>query len=155
MHDNTGNAQRVFNKFCGALDKCGISYQKDDEELSVSCRFKGNDLVIPATIDFLKDFELMVIHSQLPCIVPVERRVEFALAVAAVNSLVIGGSFDYNVDTDGAIAYRTGFAFADSDPDEKTLLYMVKTACEDVDKYNDKFAAFLNGTIGITEILTQ
>ena len=52
MHDNTENARRVFNKFCGALDKCGISYQKDDEELSVSCRFKGNDLVIPATIDF-------------------------------------------------------------------------------------------------------
>lgn len=87
MHDNTGNARRVFNKFCGALDKCGISCQRDDEELSVSCRFKGNDLVIPAAIDFLKDFELMVIHSQLPCIVPVERRVEFAPAVAAVNSL--------------------------------------------------------------------
>lgn len=56
MHDNTENARRVFNKFCGALDKCGISDQKDDEELSVSCRFKGNDIVIPATIDFLKDF---------------------------------------------------------------------------------------------------
>ena len=56
MQDNTENARRVFNKFCGALDKCGISYQKDDEELSVSCRFKGNDIVIPATIDFLKDF---------------------------------------------------------------------------------------------------
>ena len=25
MYENTGNAQRVFNKFCGAPDKCGIT----------------------------------------------------------------------------------------------------------------------------------
>lgn len=43
--------------------------------------------MIPVTIDFLKDFELLVVRSQLPCIVPVERRVEFTPAASVVNSL--------------------------------------------------------------------
>lgn len=151
---NNKNAAETLNRFCNALDKCGISYEKNNSESAVLCRFRGDDLVLDMHIVFDGESDLMRVSSPMPYIVPTERYGDFVVLVTEVNSNIFDGSFDYDIDS-GTVVFRTACSFFDAKLDENTMIHVLKTACERVDKYNDKFLAYLNGELSIEEFPEQ
>ena len=145
-------AQAAFQALCEMLDEKDWHYEKDAENLQISCGARGEDLPIEIRIEVDADRQLIVLYSQIPFAAPENRRAEMAVAVSAANNGMIDGSFDYNY-LGGEIIFRMTSSFRDSLIGKEVFEYMLFCSCFTVDKYNDKFLMVAKNDMTYEEIV--
>ena len=145
-------AQAVLDTLCEMLEEENWQYEKDDEDLSITCGAQGDDLPIELRINVEAERQLVVILSQMPFIVPEDKRTALAVAVSAANNGLADGSVDYNY-LKGNIVFRMTTSFLDSLIGKELFEYMVFCACFIIDRYNDKFLMVAKSDMSNEEIV--
>ncbi len=144
-------AKQAFKTLCSMLDEKKWHYEKDEDNLTISCGAKGKDLLIPIHIEFNVDRYFVVVITQMPFEIPEERRKAMAVAVSAANWMLPDGSFDYDF-IEGIILYRMALCFADCILSKKAFEYLMLHFCYFADKYNDKFLMVAKSNMTYDEI---
>lgn len=146
------NAENVFKTLCELLDDNGWHYDRDDENLLISCGVNGDDLPIDIKIEVDRQRQIVALYSEIPLTVSKDRRAVLAIAVNQANCHIADGSFDYDY-LNGKILFRITSSYRESIIGKGLLGYMVACACYTVDRYNDKFLMVAKRDMTLKEIL--
>jgi len=145
-------ATDVYETLCSALDNKKWHYQRHDEDLTVTCTVRGDDLPMDLVIIVNPRSQVVSVFSQLPFRIDEEKRMEAALAVCIANYGLVNGSFDYDI-RDGEIRFRVTSSFRDSSLGEELFIYMVSIVGGTVDDYNDKFLMISKGMMSVQQFM--
>lgn len=145
-------AKATYATLCSALDKGEWHYEKDEEELTIECGYRGEDLPIDLIIRVDADRQLVSLLSQMSFKIKEDKRLDVAVAISYINYGMVHGCFDYDINT-GGIFFRMSNSFVDSTLSEKVFMYMLICACKTVDEYNDKFLMLSKGMLSLEQIL--
>ena len=146
-------AQRVFKKLCETLDAREWHYDKDEEKLLIESGAQGEDLPIQLRIRVDAGRQLVYLVSPLSFTVEDDHRLDLAIAVSAINNMLVDGSFDYNV-VKGRIAFRMTNSFWESEMGEDMFFYLVMCACQTVDDYNDQLLLIARGKLPVDQFIS-
>lgn len=147
---NLKQAKATYATLCAMLDEDDWHYTKDDDELTIRCGARGEDLPIDLRIIVDPNLMVVVLISELPFSAPESRRDALAVAVAGANFRLADGSFDYNYKQ-GNMAFRLTSSFRESLISKELIKYMVYVSCSTVDEFNDKFYDIVRGNMSIEE----
>lgn len=147
-------AEEAYQIFCDALDSDDWKYGKNDGELKIEFGVQGENLPINVIVNFDVDKHLVLMLSHLPFTVAENKRVDLAVAICAVNNMMVDGCFDYDVES-GYIFFRITNSYLDSVLSERVCLELTYKACRTVDAYNDKFLMLSKGVLSIEQFLTS
>ena len=86
----------------------------------------------------------------LPLHVPEDRVLELALAVNGLNTMITGGYFLIDC-FDGELEFRMTTSYADSVVGKDLFGYMISTAFENVDRYNDRFVFLIKEVVSLRD----
>ncbi len=145
-------AKAVFATLCGAMDSNKWHYKKDEAKLTINCGVQGEDLPIEITWKVDPERLVVMLYSHLPCVVQEDKRLDVAVAVSAINNVLVDGSFDYDI-TSGHMFFRLTNSFIDSRLSDAALLYMLFCATKTIDDYNDKFLMLAKGMLSLEQFL--
>lgn len=145
-------AREAFQALCEMLDEKDWHYDKDAENLLISCGAQGEDLPMKIRIEVDAERQLIILLSQMPFTIPEDRRTALAIAVSAANNGMIDGSFDYDY-LGGNIIFRMTSTFRDSLVGKEVFEYMLYCSCFTIDNYNDKFLMVAKSDMSNEEIL--
>lgn len=144
-------AQQAYNTLCSMLDNRQWKYSKNEEDLSIECRVQGDDIPMNIFFQIDTDHSLITLYSHLDIEVPKEKLVETAVAVNIINSVLVDGSFDYNI-LKGNILFRLTSSYKSSLISEKAFEYILDVSCSTVDQYNDKLDALIKGEYSLSDL---
>lgn len=145
-------AQSVYKALCEMLDEHEWHYEKDKDELSITCGAQGEDLPMKIIIKVDRDRQLVSLFSQMPFAVPENRRTALAVAVSQANNGMVDGSFDYDY-LSGRIIFRMTSSYRESLVGKELFDYMLMCACYTIDEYNDKFLMVAKNEMTPDEII--
>lgn len=145
-------AKVTFDTLCKMLDQRGWKYRKNEDDFTIDCSAQGDDLPIDIIMEVDAERKLVLLLSQLPFIVPEDKRVETSLAVSAVNYTIVDGNFDYNF-MNGKIIFRLTSSYLDSMISTSALEYMLLVSCGTIDEYNDQLLMFVKGRMSLEQII--
>ena len=145
-------AKEAFQTLCCALDKHEWRYEKSEEQLGISCGAQGEDLPMKITIKVDAERLLVMLFSRMPFVVQEDKRLELAIAVSAINNMLVDGSFDYDVNS-GSMLFRMTTSILESKLSEEVFSYMLFCSCNTIDVYNDKLLMLAKGLITIEKFL--
>ena len=151
--NNLEHAKSAFAALCQLLDDDNWYYEKNDEELSVECGARGDDLPIDITIRIDVDNLLIILLSHIPFTIQEDSRLDAAIAVCAVNNILVDGCFDYDV-TSGHIFFRMTNSFIESEIGKEVFSYMLLCSCHAIDKFNDKFLMLSKKLISVEQFIS-
>lgn len=145
-------AQTAYKTLCQMFEERSLSYEGDDESLTVYSGAKGNDL--PVAIRMRVDAErmLIIVHSQLPFYVPENRRLEMAIAVSRANYGLPDGNFDYDFSS-GELLFRMTSCYRDCLIGQELFEYMFVVSFSIIDQYNDLFEKVATTDMTVNEIM--
>ncbi len=146
--------KNVYGTICEMFDEHGYKYQGDDEALTISCSFRGEDLPMDMRFRVDADRQLVRLTSAMPFDIPEEQRAYLALAIHSVNLSIVNGHFVYDMD-DGAIIYCVNQSYIDSILGKEVFNYMLAIANSTVDRYNDLFFMLGKGMITLDDFLDK
>ena len=152
--NNLEQAQATFATLCRALDNREWNYRKNEETLTIECGAQGDDLPMEFNIKVDASRTLVLLFSHLPFVIQEDKRLDVAIAVSAINNVLVDGCFDYNI-SDGNIFFRMTNSFIDSKLGEEVFAYMVFCACHTIDEYNDKLLMLAKGMLSIEQFLSS
>ena len=154
MTDDKGlkQAKAVYSALCEMLDARGWHYNKNEQELNISCQAQGDDLPIELLIEIDVKRSLISLLSPMPFTIPEKRRAALAVAVSRANNGMVDGSFDYSY-TGGKIVFRQTSSYLESLIGKNLFEYMLMCACYTIDEYNDKFLLVAKNEMSTAEIL--
>ena len=144
-------AKQAYNTLCSMLDNRQWKYSKNEEDLSIECRVQGDDIPMNIFFQIDTDHSLINLYSHLDVEVPKEKLVETAVAVNIINSVLVDGSFDYNI-LKGNILFRLTSSYKSSLISEKAFEYILDVSCSTVDQYNDKLDALIKGEYSLSDL---
>lgn len=147
---NLKQAQSVYETVCRALDNRQWKYQRHDEDLTVTCGARGEDLPMDLVIRVHSRAQVVSVISPLPFRIAEDKRAEGAMTVAIANYGFINGTFDYDI-RDGEIRFRIVSSYRESILGEELINYMVTIAAGTVDEYNDKFLMVSKGMLDVQQ----
>ena len=145
-------AQNNYKLLCAMLDDRKWNYEKNEDNLSVECTVRGDDLPMDVIIKFNTDMEIVSLYSPMPFTVPEDKRNDLAIAIARANHNMVDGCFDYSY-TRGKIVFRMTASYSNSLLSKDVFDYMLLVSCGTVDAYNDKFLAVCKKDMSVEEIL--
>lgn len=149
---NLIQAKAVFDSFCRTLDSHDWHYQKDESELSIECGAQGEDLPMKLNIYVDADRMLVMLLSHLPFAIQEDKRLDVAIAVSAINNILVDGCFDYNVGS-GHLCFRMTNSFIESTLGEDVFSYMLFCSAQTIDEYNDKILMLAKGMLSMEQFL--
>lgn len=149
---NLEQAKSVFGTLCQALENYELHFEKDEEKLAIECSIQGEDLPMELTINVDAKRMLAILISHMPFVIQEDKRLDVAVAVSAINGLLVDGSFDYDVAS-GHMFFRMTNSFIDSKIGEDVFIYMIYCASKTIDEYNDKLLMLSKGIISIERFL--
>lgn len=149
---NIKQARAAYATLLEMLDERGWHYDRNDDNFTISCSAKGDDLPIDIRIQVDPDRLLVVLLSQLPYTVPEDKRVDLSLAVSTVNYAIVDGSFDYSVK-DGVLLFRMTSSYRESLVGKELFEYMLYVSCHTVDDYNDKFLMLIKDKMTLQDLI--
>lgn len=147
-------AQTVFETLCATLDSHEWKYRKDEEQLRIECSAQGEDLPMGIVIRVHADRQLIMLLSDLPFIIPEDKRLDVAIAVSMVNNNLVDGSFDYDI-AGGRMMFRMTSSFIESEIGNELFSYMLMCSCHTVDRFNDKFLMLGKGMMSVEDFLSD
>lgn len=145
-------AKETFATVCSVLDRMEVHYDKREEDLRALFSARGEDLPLDISIKVDVERQVVLLVSAIPFSIQEDRRLELAVAISAVNYLIIDGCFDYDIKT-GDVWFRFTNSFFDSKLDGEVFEYMLHLTFSIVDKYNDKFLMLAKGMISLDKFL--
>ena len=146
--------KEVFRTICSRFDRMGWNVDKNEQELVISCSARGDDLPIELRIEIDTMRGLFMVISPISFTIQEDKRLDTAVAVCAINDILVHGCLDYNINR-GRIFYRMVNSFIDSTIGEELAEYMVICACRTVDEYNDKLLMLSKGRMTLEQFLTS
>lgn len=146
-------AKAAFAALCNALDKHEWHYKKDEENMSIECGAQGDDLPMEITVKVDADRMLIILLSHMPFVIQEDKRLNVAIAVSAINNMLVDGCFDYDVSS-GHIFFRMTNSFLESKISEEVFSYMLFCSCQIIDEYNDKLLMLAKGMISVEQFLS-
>lgn len=149
---NIRQAQAAYATLLEMLDEREWHYDRDDDNFTITCTAKGDDLPIDIRIQIDAERLLVNLYSQLPYTVPEDKRTDLSLAVSAVNYALVDGSFDYSV-TGGNLLFRMTSSYRESLVGKDLFEYMLYIACHTVDDYNDKFLMMIKDKMTLQDLI--
>ncbi len=150
---NLKQAKEAFDTLCQLFDKFKWHYKKNEDDLSIECGIQGDDLPMEINVNVDADRRLVMLLSHMPLIVQEDKRLDAAVAVSAVNNILVNGCFEYDI-TSGHMFFRITNSFIESKISEEVFAYMLFCSCQTIDKYNDKFLMLAKGMISIEQFLS-
>ena len=145
-------AQKVYQTMCAALTEMEWNYDKADDDLKVEYMVTGDDLDMHYTITIHSESQRILVCSEMPTIFGLDRRMEAAVAVNAVNGILADGRFLLNLQT-GRLAFAMSTSFQDADIEKGMFPYLVSFSTDAVDAYNDRFEKLNLGAMSLAEFL--
>ena len=152
--DDIERAKKTFSTLCAYLDEVECPYEKNDEKLSISFTTAGDDLPIKIRVIVDSKKQLISLFSQIPVVVPEEKRLDLAIAVTVANNSLVDGCFDYDL-SEGYIVYRMTSSFIESEIGRDLFEYLMIVSCQTVDEYNDKFLMLSKGLMSIEDFISK
>ncbi len=151
---NLEQSKIAFNTLCKALEHNDWSYDKDEKELKIECKARGDDLPMDIRICIYPDNMVIALYSNMPFVIQEDKRLETAIAVSAVNNNLVDGSFDFNI-ANGNLLFRLTSSFRESTVSEEVFSYMLHCSCITIDEYNDKFLMLSKGIVSIEKFISD
>lgn len=147
------NTKKNFAALIAALEKRKLKYtvqSTDPDRPHVVISFTGEDLPLSLHIVMWGDRQVISILSAMPFHITEDRRMEAALAVTCANQRLIDGSFDLNMEN-GELRFRLTSTFLGTVMTEEAFIYMIYTAADTIDRYNDRFMLVNTGELSAEE----
>lgn len=157
MSDEEKNikANAIFEDICGTLSAMGRTFlRKTDKDYAVDFNVPSNDIPIRIIISLDVENERIKLESCLPINILPEKHFDIALAVNEVNCIIVNGSFDFDC-IDGSLFFKMANSYKNSELNTELYKYMIETARETVDLYNDKFLKVARNLISLREFLKE
>lgn len=145
-------AKTVYNTLCEALDDREWRYQKNEDELSIECRVRGDDLEIDIRMHIDEEQQVILLLSQMPFAVAEDKRSAVAVAVACANNGLPDGCFEFNFIS-GNIGFRMASGYRESLIGKGLIEYMISASVTVIDEYNDKFFHVSKNKMSYDEIV--
>lgn len=150
----TPQAKEAFDTVCRYFDKKNWSYEKEEEDLFISLRVKGDEM--PITVNFAVDAERQILRvtSPLPFKVNEEKVGEITFALTAVANSIYNGWFIHDIEK-GTLVFRAMAPFMGSTVSEEMVEYMLNIAYYTVNNLNDSFHSLSTGMITIEQFFER
>lgn len=145
-------AKAAYDTLCEMLKAEDWHYKSDDDNFTITCGARGEDLPIEVCIRVDPERLIVTLLSHMPFSIPEDKRVAIALAVSAVNYALVDGSFDYNI-VDGTLLFRMTSSYRESLISTDMFKYMLYVSCKTVDDYNDKFLMVIKEKMSLEDLL--
>ena len=145
-------ARTVYAALCAMLDERDLHYEKDEENLSITCGAQGDDLPIEMHFNVDPERKLITLFSPMPFAISEERRAALAVAVSQANKGLVDGCFDYDF-IEGRIFFRMTSSYRDSLIGKDLFAYMLFCSFQTIDDYNDKFLMVAKNKMSFDEIV--
>ncbi len=144
-------AKIVYGTLYEVLDENDWYYEKNDEDLVISCGAQGEDLPMEIEVTVSARSQMVILLSHMPFSIAEDKRLDLAIAVSIVNNRLVDGCFDYDVKS-GNMVFRMTNHFLDSTLGKKVFSYMLFCSCQTIDKYNDKFLMLAKGMLSLKNL---
>lgn len=152
--DKKQAAQNVYKQLGNYLANQDIKYDHNDEEMNIWFAMRGDDLRILLDITIDEKNQMVKVLSPLEFKIPQELCEDVALVINQLNFMIINGSIDFDFET-GSLAYRINATFEDSIIGDGTLHYLIGTAVNTVEEFNDKLYMIANGAMTCKQYLDK
>ena len=152
--DKFERAAQVYQLIKSHLTSKGIRYDPHDDDQVITMTAQGDDLPMPVLIRVIGEREVLHIASPLPGKVPEDKRIDAAVALAAINNHLMNGSFDLDLDS-GLIVYRVCQSFHDNDISEEQIHYLLAIVFITTDEYNDTLFMLAKGAMTLEQLLEK
>ena len=143
-----------YDLLCNTLNEMGWRYERDKSKLSVETMVQGEDIPIRYFIQIVPDVQLLQIYSHMPFTVPEDKRLEMSYILNYINSKLVDGSFDFNIDN-GGLLFRVTSSFIDSEIGNLVFTYAIQITAAVVDEYNDKLYEYAEGKITFEQLMEK
>ena len=148
------NAKNIYESLINWLDRDNWRYKRNDENHLIESGMGGDDLHMRFTIRVDEKREIISYYSELPFKVPGDKMVDMAIAVNAINNSLLNGYFEY--DLAGSVCFKMSNAFAGcSGITDEVFAYLIFTATNTVDDYNDRLFMLTKGMISADDFLNE
>ncbi len=152
-------AEKVFDKMVAFYQQMGIKNfdsdkRKEQGMFVMQFSYTGEDF--PMNFHFFVDADRSIIRmmSRQPFKVEAAKMTEMALALTAVNSVMINGKFTLDLRS-GNVTFDITLPFLDTEPTEEQLRYMILVSINVVDEYNDQLIMLNKGMTDVQTFLKK
>ena len=142
------NAKKVYETLCGALDSIGWRYDRHDDDFIVTLGVNGEDIPMWLVLGVDADKELIRCMSRIPVEFDSENMVDGSIACAYATWRIIDGRFALDISK-GEVNFEIASSFAGSLISKELIKYLVGTAVNTIDDFNDGIVAVANGSMSI------
>lgn len=152
--DKLERATQVYHVIKSHLTSKGLKFDPHDDDQVITMTAQGEDLPMPVLIRVIGEREVLHIASPLPGKVPEDKRIDAAVALAAINNRIMNGNFDLDLDT-GLIVFRVCQSFHDNDISEEQVHYLLAIVFITTDQFNDTLFMMAKGAMTLEQLLEK
>ena len=153
--DKMERAAQVYQMIKSYLNSKNCRYDPHDDDKVITMTAQGDDLPMPALIRVIGEREVLHIASPiLASKFPEDKRVDAAVALAAINCRIMNGNFDLDLDS-GLVTYRVCQSFHDNDVSEEQIHYLLAIVFITTDEYNDTIFMLAKGAMSLEQVLEK
>lgn len=152
--DKKQAAQSVYDQLRNYLAQQDIKYDHNDEEKNIWFAMRGDDLRILIDIIVDEKSQKIKVLSPLEFKIPQDLREDVAHVINQLNFMIINGCVDYDFES-GSVSFRINATFEDSILGDGTLHYLIGTAVNSVEAFNDKLYMVANGVMTPQQYMNQ
>jgi hypothetical protein len=153
--DKMERAEQVYQLIKSHLNSKNIRFDPHDDDKVITMTAQGDDLPMPVVIRVIGERE--VLHIVSPLLAgkfPEDKRIDAAVALAAINNHLMNGSFDLDLDS-GLVTYRVCQSFHDNDISEEQIHYLLAIVFITTDEYNDTLFMLAKGNMTLEQVLEK
>ena len=152
--DKLERATQVYQLIKSHLSSKNMRFEPHDDDQVITMTAQGEDLPMPVLIRVIGDREVLHISSPLPGRIPEDKRIDTAVALAAINNHLMNGNFDLDLDS-GLVVYRVCQSFHDNDISEEQIHYLLAIVFITMDEYNDTLFMMAKGMLTLEQLLEK
>ena len=145
-------AKKSYETMCRALDRMDLKYTEHPDDLVITCAARGEDIPMEIIAKADADRSNVKLRSLLPFTVKEDKRVDFAIALSAINTALVNGCFEFDISS-GNVIFRITTSTVEGVISEEAAAYMFMATFAIVDEYNDKLLMLDKGLISIEQFL--
>lgn len=151
---NNQRAKEVYNALISIIETKGWRNQKDKINFVITSAVKIDGKPINFMTEVMPDFKIAWFRSDLPFLVPINKRAEVSAAVNVVNLSLVDATFTFNIRT-GQICLRMSTAYTDTELSKDNLERMVIFGIKISSDFIDPFLHIATGEISLSEFIEE
>ena len=148
---NSAAAKAHFKLLAKAFDSKVWRYKTDEDNLTMTTSFRGDDLSMPIIIKIDAERDIIRLHSVLETKFGEDKRAMGSVATSLINWRVVNGCFDYDM-SDGQVVFRIVQSYRNCTLSEDVIIYLVNCLVGTVDDYNDVLTKMARGEADFNDL---